>query len=238
MNKTKILLVDDTLYFGAEISEQLKTLGYEIMYMNNGVGLTNVLSTFQPDLVFMDIDLGLGMKSGIELCQEVIKLYPHLPVILISSSTDADTRERGILAGAQAFVGKPLTANLLEAYINLHLNKRKEEHYRAPEYSYDDLVALSTLKVSFSRGLIFYPNGEAMSISPIPTTILRVLLDNIGKEVSSEILIEKVWGASSSISSTSSLYTAISALRKALAPDRKVRLRTVRGVGYRLDIEV
>ncbi|WP_211638912.1 response regulator, partial [Porphyromonas levii] len=119
MNKTKILLVDDTLYFGAEMSEQLKTQGYEIMYMNNGVGLANALSTFKPDLVFMDIYLGLGKKSGIELCQEVIKLYPTLPVILISSRTDAETRERGILAGAQAFVGKPLTANLLEAYINL-----------------------------------------------------------------------------------------------------------------------
>lgn len=67
MNKTKILLVDDTLYFGAEISNQLKSMGYEIMYMSNGVGLDNVLLAFQPDLIFMDIDLGSGM-SGIELC--------------------------------------------------------------------------------------------------------------------------------------------------------------------------
>lgn len=238
MNKTKILLIDDTLYFGAEISEQLKTMGYEIMYMNNGVGLTNVLSTFQPDLVFMDIDLGLGTKSGIELCKEVIQLYPQLPIILISSSTDVDTREQGILAGAQAFVGKPLTANLLEAYINLHLKKRKEEHYCAPEYSYNDLVALSTLKVSFSKGVIFYPNGEAISISPIPAVILRFLMDKIGQEIQSEEIIDKVWGKNSSISSTSSLYTAISSLRKVLSRDRKIRLRTVRGVGYRLDIEV
>lgn len=238
MNKTKILLIDDTLYFGAEISEQLKTMGYEIMYMNNGVGLTNVLNNFQPDLVFMDIDLGLGKKSGIELCKEVIQFYPQLPIILISSSTDADTREQGILAGAQAFVGKPLTANLLEAYINLHLKKRKEEHYRAPEYSYNDLVALSTLKVSFSKGVIFYPNGEAISISPILAIILRFLMDKIGQEIKSEEIIDKVWGKNSSISSTSSLYTAISSLRKALSRDRKIRLRTVRGVGYRLDIEV
>ncbi|MDN4753611.1 response regulator transcription factor [Porphyromonadaceae bacterium W3.11] len=237
MKKTKILLIDDTLYFGAEISAQLKDLGYEIMYMTNGVGLSRVLDEFRPDLVFMDIDLGIG-QSGIDLCREVVKLYPALPVILISSSTDAKTRELGIRAGAQAFVGKPLTANLLEAYINLHLNKRREERYRAPEYSYDDLTALSTLKVSFSRGLIFYPNGEAMSISPIPTTILRMLLDNIGKEVTSEQLINKIWGEYSSISSTSSLYTAISSLRKALTPDRKIRLRTIRGIGYRLDVEV
>lgn len=237
MKKTKILLIDDTLYFGAEISAQLKDLGYEIMYMTNGVGLSRVLDEFRPDLVFMDIDLGIG-QSGIDLCREVVKLYPDLPVILISSSTDAKTRELGIRAGAQAFVGKPLTANLLEAYINLHLNKRREERYRAPEYSYDDLTALSTLKVSFSRGLIFYPNGEAMSISPIPTTILRMLLDNIGKEVTSEQLINKIWGENSSISSTSSLYTAISSLRKALTPDRKIRLRTIRGIGYRLDVEV
>lgn len=238
MNKTKILLVDDTLYFGAEISEQLKNFGYEIMYMNNAVGLTNVLHTFQPELIFMDIDLGLGKKSGIELCHEVIKLYPDLPIILISSITDTETIEQGILAGAQAFVGKPLTANLLEAYIKLHLNKRKEEHYRAPEYSYDNLIALSTLKISFSKGVIFYPNDEAMSISPIPSIILRFLMDKIGQEVKSEEIIDKVWGKNSSISSTSSLYTAISSLKKALSNDRKIRLRTVRGIGYRLDIEV
>ncbi|MDN4753609.1 helix-turn-helix domain-containing protein [Porphyromonadaceae bacterium W3.11] len=69
-------------------------------------------------------------------------------------------------------------------------------------------------------------------------TILRMLLDNIGKEVTSEQLINKIWGENSSISSTSSLYTAISSLRKALTPDRKIRLRTIRGIGYRLDVEV
>lgn len=237
MNKTKILLVDDTLYFGAEISNQLKSMGYEIMYMSNGVGLDNVLLAFQPDLIFMDIDLGSGM-SGIELCREIVAHHPNLSVILISSSTDAETREQGIRAGAQAFVGKPLTANLLEAYINLHLHKRKEEQYRAPEYSYNDLTALSTLKVSFPRGLIFYPNGEAVSISPIPSILLRLLMDRIGQEVRSEEIIDKIWGKNSSISSTSSLYTAISSLRKALSYDRKIRLRTVRGIGYRLDIEV
>lgn len=67
---------------------------------------------------------------------------------------------------------------------------------------------------------------------PIAQTQLR-FSDKSGMEI-----IDKIWGKNSSISSTSSLYTAVSSLRKALSYDRKVRLRTVRGIGYRLDIEV
>ena len=234
-NDVKILLIDDTLYFGEELSEQLGSLGFEVLYLSAPTGLKTVIRDFAPDLLFLDIDLGVG-QSGIEICAETKLSHPHLPVILISSHTGSEIRERGIRAGANGFVGKPLTASLLEAYAHLHIGK-KEAHDTHTEDIYTDLRDLGRLKMSFKRGLIFYPNDEAMSISPIQCSILRLMMDRMGEEVSMDEIMESVWGRNSSVSSPAGVYTAISMLRKLLRFDERIRFRSVRGVGYRLDVE-
>lgn len=234
-DKVKILLVDDTIYFGEELSEQLGALGFEVLYLSTPMGMEAVIRDFAPDLLFLDIDLGVG-QSGIEICGEIRHAYPHLPVILISSHTEPETREQGIRAGARGFVGKPLTASLLEAYAHLYVDKKEVGDARADEI-YADLRPLGRLKVSFKRGLIFYPNDEAMSISPIQCSILRVMMDRMGEEVTMDEIMEGVWGRNSSVSSPAGVYTAISMLRKLLRFDEGIRFRSVRGVGYRLDVE-
>lgn len=232
MNEVKILLVDDTTYLGAELTEQLQALSFDVFYMNNGVSILNVVKTFSPDIVFLDINLG-DAPDGISLCRELHATYPDLPIVLISSYTEPDIRVQGLKAGAKAFVGKPLTANLLEAYIHLYVPKIKPP---APNDT-DRLIQLGSLQLSFKRGLVFYPNGEAVAISPIPAIILQLLIDNMGKEVSTEQIMDKVWGKRSPVSSQASVYNAILSLRKILSIDTSIRLRTARGWGYSLAVE-
>lgn len=234
-DKVKILLIDDTVYFGEELAEQLGALGFEVSYLSTPTGLDRVIRAFAPDLLFLDIDLGVG-QSGIEICAELKSDHPTLPVILISSHTDAETREKGIRAGAMGFVGKPLTASLLQAYAHLYIDKKESCHTPA-DAVYVDLSCLGRLKVSFKRGLIFYPNNEVASISPIQCSILRAMMDRMGEEVTMDEIMENVWGRNSSVSSPASVYTAISMLRKLLRFDEGIRFRSVRGIGYRLDVE-
>lgn len=235
MSKVKVLLVEDTTYLGAELTAQLQALDFDVFYMNNGVSILSIVKSFHPDIVFLDVDLG-ETPDGISICRDLYAVYPTLPIILISSYTDPDIRIQGIKAGAKAFVGKPLTANLLEAYIELYVSKTKSQGLVNTDK--DKQVQLASLQISFKRGLVFYPNGDAVSISPIPAIILQLLMSNMGKEVSTEHIMNTVWGKKSPVSSQASIYNAILSLRKILSPDTSIRLRTARGWGYSLSVEV
>ena len=230
----KILLVDDTIYFGTEISNQLRDMGYQVEYLTNGSGIKESIRRFNPLVVFLDIDLGIH-QSGIEICEMLTKETPNLPVILISSHVDSETRERGIRAGAKAFVGKPLTASLLEAYVRLFAPGAGAD--TPLKELYPDLVTLSDLKVSFKKRLLFYPNNEAEQLAPIVSSLLELLYNNVGKVVSMGEIIENQWGEYEPINAPASVYTAISMLRMLLINDVKIRLRTIRGQGYSLELQ-
>lgn len=228
---TKILLVDDTVYFGTEIQSQLVDLGYTVEYMLNGADIEYKIDSFSPDIIFLDIDLGVN-QSGIEICEMLTKKYPGIIVVLISSHVDAETREKGIRAGAKAFVGKPLTVGLLEAYLKLFVPSA--DVTPKLEVLYPDLITLSGLKVSFHKRLLFYPNNEVAQLSPIISNLLRLLVEKKGEVVTMSDIIENQWGGHEPVNAPQSIYTAISTLRNLLLADEGLRLRTLRGQGYSL----
>src|SRR4029077_1600318 len=111
----KILIVDDEAGARSALAILLRREGFEVLDVHSGVSALRECSSFRPDLVLLDI-LMPGM-DGFEVCRR-IKATPETrltPVVLITGLTDSENRIRGINAGADDFLSKPIDFNELLA---------------------------------------------------------------------------------------------------------------------------
>lgn len=106
MKKT-VLIVDDSTFAYEELKAMLIDMDFDVIgYCRTGEDAVASCSDLHPDLVTMDYVLP-GM-DGIDTCQEILKRNPDIKIILVSSMAYDETEQRGIEAGASAFVYKPI----------------------------------------------------------------------------------------------------------------------------------
>ena len=230
----KLMLIDDTVYFGANLQEQLISLGFEVLFIPAPIGLEQAIDSFRPDLIFLDIDLG-QFGNGIDICKKLTATRPEIPIILISASSESDIREAGIRSGAKSFIGKPLTASLLEACASPYLPASKGKSDSAEKE--EAYTKLSTLRISFNKRLVLFPDGSAKAFTPLQSQILNLLVKNQGTVISMQEISEAIWGKNSIFTYESSIYNAINCLRQILSDDPSIFIRTIRSRGYRLDVD-
>src|SRR5258708_27597502 len=118
----KILVVDDKLDTLLLLRELLGSRGYEVMIATDADEAKDLVHSDRPDLVLLDVIM--PGKSGYELCRE-LKDDPFtrlVPVIMITGLSDRDDRVRGIEAGADDFLSKPLYPEKLFAPLRSLLN--------------------------------------------------------------------------------------------------------------------
>ena len=105
-DRTTVLLVEDTLTTRALETSILETAGYEVVVACDGQEAWELLGTRHIDLVVSDIDM--PRMDGLELCRSIraSTAFRSLPVILVTSLSAPDDRERGLAAGASVYVVK------------------------------------------------------------------------------------------------------------------------------------
>ncbi len=131
--KEIILVVDDKLDTRLLLRELLESRGYEIKMASDAIEAREIIDSKPPDLLLLDVVM--PRKSGYELCRE-LKDDPKtriIPVIMITGLSDRDDRVRGIEAGADDFLSKPLYPEELFARVKASLHvKRQMEHLEMP----------------------------------------------------------------------------------------------------------
>lgn len=121
----KILVVDDIPANLEVIEEILSTAGYDVVTAIDGDRAIKRLSTYQPDLILLDIQMP-GI-NGFEICQW-IKSQPNLaeiPIIFITAFSDADSKLKGFESGGVDYITKPFHSSEMLARINTHLCLRR-----------------------------------------------------------------------------------------------------------------
>ncbi|PIQ89366.1 MAG: hypothetical protein COV72_03225 [Candidatus Omnitrophica bacterium CG11_big_fil_rev_8_21_14_0_20_42_13] len=126
MENKRILIVDDEIFFLQLIDSMLKRIGgYEVMTLINTHDLVKRINDFKPDIIFLDIVM--PEADGIEACRKLKnELYiKDIPVIMLSAMSRDEDKKRAFEAGADDFIAKPVTKEILISKIDNFLGRKE-----------------------------------------------------------------------------------------------------------------
>lgn len=221
----KMLIVEDDLTIADEVAAQIAPWGIEAKKADDLRNVMQVFAKFQPHIVLLDISL--PFFNGYHWCEQ-IRAVSKVPVIFISSASDNMNIVMAMNLGADDFVSKPFDMNVLTAKVRALLRRTYDFGASVPLLEHKGAI-LNTGDGSLSV------NGEKVSLSKNEYRILLCLMENKGKTVSREKLMERLWQTDQFIDENT-LTVNVNRLRKKLdAAGLADFIETKFGVGYIVD---
>lgn len=217
----RILLAEDDASIVWMLGEYLRAEGYEILHAPDEAGAVALLNT-QPDLVLLDISLQSGTGYGV--CREAKRR--GLPVIFLTASGDENSVVEGLDMGADDYIAKPFRPREL-------LSRIKSVLRRAGR---DSSMTLGRVSVDLDSGTV-RRDGVPVALSSLEYRLLTTLLNNRGRLLPRQRLLEDIWDAGGDFVNDNTLTVYIKRLREKLEddPQNPTLIKTVRGLGYRVD---
>ena len=225
-SKPTILLVEDEPAQRAVLAYNLKSEGFDVIEAEDGEEALVMAQESLPDLVLLD--WMLPHVSGLEVCRRLKsgKATRALPVIMLSARSEELDKVRGLETGADDYMVKPYSVAELMARVRKELRRTRPASV-GEELVFDDIVLdAGSHRVSRAQNEI--------KLGPTEFRLLAAFLENQGRVLSREQLLDRVWGRDIYVD-TRTVDVHIGRLRKALMQHGGVDpLRTVRGAGYAL----
>ena len=223
----KILIIEDEYSLDDAISETLKKENFMTNIITDGEEGENEALTGIYDLILLDIML--PNKDGFKILESLQREKIETPVIILTAKSEIYDKLNGLENGADDYITKPFHIKELVARIKIVL-KRKTDVKDLSIIQYEDL------SLNLRNGKIHCENNE-ITISGKELELLEILMINKNQAVSREILADKIWGYNSD-AEYNNVEVYISFLRKKLKLLKsKVEIKTVRGIGYILEVQ-
>ena len=225
--EAKLLIIDDD----ANICEMLKLYfeneGYKVRSANDGVEGVNLFKIYEPDLVLLDIMM--PKKDGWQVCREIREISSK-PVIMITAKGEVFDKVLGLELGADDFIVKPFDMKELSARIKAVL-RRYNAHQNASD---EEVVRFENLEISLQRYELKLA-GKAIDIPPKELELLYFLASNCNRVFTRDQLLDKVWGFDY-LGDSRTVDVHVKRLREKLEGiSDKWSLKTVWGVGYKVE---
>lgn len=220
-----VAVVEDDENLRFLVSHRLQTENYKVIQVGDGLEAERLILELQPDIVLLD--WMLPGKEGIEVCEAVRKEgFENTIIMMTAKSQDVDKID-AYSYGITDYITKPFNMDVLVAMIE---NKVR---FFVPKSSNKDVhVFGSTEHHPQIHSLV--RDGRKIELTILENRILLHFLQNMGREITREELMEVVWGYSSNVN-TRTLDMHVVRLRKKIEnnPDKPTYLQTVRGLGYK-----
>jgi two-component system response regulator RegX3 len=221
----KILLIEDEESLGAALEYQLGREGYEVERAADGVTGLNRFSVGGADLVLLDLMLP-GMP-GEDVCKE-IRRSSNVPIIMLTARDAEVDKVVGLEIGADDYVTKPFHTRELLARIKAVLRRSTTESATA-----DGVLEGGGIRLDPERFEVTV-DGEAVHLPRKEFELLEILMENAGRVLTRETLIDRIWG-SDYFGDTRTLDVHVKRLRAKCEKDPHApkHLVTIRGLGYK-----
>lgn len=223
----KILIIEDEYSLADAIAETLRKEKFQVKIITNGEDGENEALTNIYDLILLDVML--PKKNGFEILTNLRKEKIDTPVIMLTAKSEISDKLNGLENGADDYITKPFHTRELIARVKVIL-KRKINIKDTNVLEYSDLkLDLVTCKMCV--------NDTEIAINGKELDLLEILLVNKNQIVNREILANKIWGYNSD-AEYNNVEVYVSFLRKKLKLLKsKVKIKAVRGIGYKLEEE-
>ena len=201
-----IYLVEDDATIAGAVASHLRAWGYDCVVAADFRDVAGEFQRLQPQLVLLD--LLLPFYKGFHWWQE-IRRTSQVPILFLSSASDNLNILTAIQMGGDDFLAKPFDLNILAAKVQALL--RRAYDFAPPS----DVLACGALRLNLSDGTV-EQGGQRTTLTRNELKILQVLLENRGKIVSRDRLMERLWESDSFVDENT-LTVNVNRLRKTLA---------------------
>ena len=219
----RIVLVEDNASLRKGIVYRLTDDGHAVDALDDGIAADLFLEQESCDLIILDINL--PGRDGLAILENMRRRNDPRPVILLTARSTTQDRAKGLDSGADDYLVKPFAMDELAARVRA-LARRREV---APKRT----VSLGTLDLDVETPQLLH-DDKVIEVPRRELSLLVALTEALGKPVSKESLLDKIYGVGSE-TDDKVVEVYVSRLRKRLSR-YKVAIRVYRGIGYALSV--
>ena len=220
---TRILLVEDDFAIVHSLQEYLNLEGFASDHASGQIKAEELLKTKQYQLLLLDVSLKDG--DGFAVCDMAQKI--QLPVIFLSASSDEETVVRGLNIGADDYITKPFRPKELLSRIKNALRRHA---------GHQTIILLDDIQVDTEKAIV-KKKDTVINLSALEYKLLTLFIDHRGKLLTRDQLLDEIWNIAGDFVNDNTVTVYIKRLREKIEndPTNPKIIKTVRGLGYRMD---
>lgn len=220
----KILIVEDDIKLSALMKEFIEKYGYDVCLIKDFKNIENEFGSAKPNLILLDINL--PYSDGFQLCR-ALRRETDVPIIFISARSGEFEQIRGLEMGADDYIVKPFSFELLLAKIQAAFRRTYGE-YNQEKSVITASNGLTLNKNSFQISL----NNCSEELSKKEFQLLNKLVQNENNIVTREELLEEIWDETFFVDDHTLTVNVTRVKNKLAALGLNDVIRTKRGAGY------
>ena len=224
----RILIIEDETPMRTALKDVIENEGYRAITAADGEsGLKRAVEE-KPDLILLDVMM--PRLDGYEVCAELRRLANPVPILMLTAKGQVEDRVSGLDAGADDYLVKPFSTEELLARVRALL-RRFQKQAKSPAKLRLDEVEIDLARQTAMRG------KKAIHLTAKEFAMLRLMAESPGEPVTRERFLDVVWGYAS-FPTTRTVDNHVASLRGKIEADPEAPkwIKTVHGVGYRLDL--
>ncbi len=228
-NLPKVLVVEDEKSFVEALKVGLDREGFDVKVAEDGLMALELFRTFKPDLILLDVML--PKISGLDVCKE-IRTESKVPIIMVTAKGEEIDTVVGLEVRADDYVTKPYRLREVVARMR-SLLRRSNWSDETEAISEGRVITVSDIQIDIDKYEVKVRN-EILDFPLKEFELLLLLLENAGRVLTRDVLIDRVWGFDY-VGDTKTLDVHIKRLRSKVEkdPSKPMSIITVRGVGYK-----
>lgn len=222
-----ILIADDEREIRELLRLYLEKDGYHVLEAEDGCEALSILEQEEVDMALLDIMM--PKADGYKVLKK-IREGSNIPVMILSAKNQDADKILGLDLGADDYLAKPF--NPMEAMARINSNIRRFYSLGAKSQE------LKQLKVKDlcldTESCLVYKGGKPIDLTSVEYKLLRLFMENPGRVYTKQQVYENVWGEEYAIADNN-IMVCISRLRAKLSEDNSAYIKTIRGLGYRME---
>ena len=222
-----ILIADDEREIRELLRLYLEKDGYHVLEAEDGCEALSILEQEEVDMALLDIMM--PKADGYKVLKK-IREGSNIPVMILSAKNQDADKILGLDLGADDYLAKPF--NPMEAMARINSNIRRFYSLGAKSQE------LKQLKVKDlcldTESCLVYKGGKPIDLTSVEYKLLRLFMENPGRVYTKQQVYENVWGEEYAIVDNN-IMVCISRLRAKLSEDNSAYIKTIRGLGYRME---
>lgn len=222
-----VLVAEDDPNLGAILNQFLKAKGYQTTWAKDGQEGFELYKKKKYDILLLDVMM--PVKDGFTLAKEIRETDKDVPIIFLTAKSLKDDLLKGFEVGADDYLTKPFTMEVLLARMNAILR-------RVPSSSEENSgeYMIGSIKYDYQHQKLFYKdNPEPKKLTTKENELLKLLCQNKNDILDRQAALKYVWGDDNYFNGRS-MDVYIAKLRKYLKLDDSIEIVNVHGKGFKL----